>query len=412
MKNEPINLASVMHTAAWVWLAYLLVLGCIDWYLYARDPFIILRGYYLVNGVIALLFLGCSYWSWLQRTLKGFYVPLMLFIISGLPIIANRLWIPHLPPAPLSNIEGLTLRLLPVLFIGLVITAWHYSWPVVALFAVGTAGLEIVLVLIISPVQEPATQAVIFVAIVRSISFLVVGYFINRLMGRLQTQQEQVELANAQLVHYASTIEQLTISHERNRLARELHDTLAHTLSGLSVQLETTLAYWDVNPETARDLLERSLTATRSGLDETRRALKALRASPIDDLGLLLALRKLSESAAERGELNLSLSLPDQNSSLSPNVEQCIYRVTQEALENVVHHANAKKLVVQLIISEEEILLTIEDDGLGFDNEQNKEAGHFGLAGMRERAQVAGGNLTVSSHLNQGTRVQLLLKGF
>ncbi len=415
MKDDSLDFARVMHIAAWVWLGYLLLLAGIDSYLYAGHPLAILGQYYLVHGAIALLFLGFSYWSWIQKSLKAFYVPLMLLIIAGLPIVASRLWIRPFPPGPLSNVEGLTLRLLPVLFIGLVMTAWQYRWLAVGLFALGTAVLDITLATtnaIISPVQATTTNAVIFVAIVRSISFLVIGYFINVLVQRLRSQQAQLMQANARLTHYASTVEQLSISRERNRLARELHDTLAHTLSGLAVQLETTQAYWGVEPETAHDLLAKSLAATRSGLNETRRALKALRASPIDDLGLLLSLQKLAQSAVERGKLNLSLSLPEQMPPLSPGVEQCIYRIAQEALENVVYHANAQTLAVQLTISDEVIHLRVEDDGLGFDTKQSQETGHYGLAGMRERAQAAGGELTISSQPGQGTQIQLTLKGF
>ncbi len=200
MRNDALDFARVMHIAARVWLGYLLLLAGIDSYLYAGHPLDILARYYLVYGAIALLFLGFSYWSWIQKTLKAFYVPLMLLIIAGLPIVAGRLWILPFPPGPLSNIEGLTLRLLPVLFIGLVITAWQYRWLAVGLFALGTAVLDISLVMtnaITSPAQPSATYAVVFVAIVRSISFLVIGYFINVLVQRLRSQQAQLMQANA-----------------------------------------------------------------------------------------------------------------------------------------------------------------------------------------------------------------------
>ena len=409
MERNSIELDNITRTAAWVWLVYLLALGCMDWFLYADDPGSIVRQYYLVNGAIALLFLGCAYWPWLQRKLQAYYVPLMLFIIAGLPIIANRLLIPPLPPGPLSNVEGLALRLLPILFIGLVMVAWQYPWSGVVLYAIGTAALDLMLLQLKPPSEHPL-DPMIFVLLIRFVSFLVVGYFISRLVGRLNDQHNELKLANARLVQYAGTVEQLTISRERNRMARELHDTLAHTLSGLSVQLETTQAYWDVEPETARELLTGSLNATRSGLDETRRALKALRASPLDDLGLLLALQKLAKSAAERGQFALSLSLPDQIPSLSPDVEQCIYRIAQEAIENAAQHANANTLEIQLTVSEEEINLSIEDDGLGFDVEKVKENGHYGLSGMRERAQVAGGELNISSKPDKGTRIELQLR--
>ena len=154
-------------------------------------------------------------------------------------------------------------------------------------------------------------------------------------------------------------------------------------------------------------MLVKSLATTRSGLDETRRALKALRASPLDDLGLRLALQNLSETAAERGRLQLELVLPEQLPSISPAAEQCIYRIAQEAIENVLLHANAKKLGVKLVVDGENLELTIEDDGLGLEIAEAEPANHFGLAGMRERAQLAGGELTITSQPGQGTCVIL-----
>jgi len=397
----------LLHVAAWMWLGYLLALGGIDAFMYAKDPRNMPWVYYLGNGAVALVFMGFSYWPGLQRAAGRYYVPLMLFIISGLPIAASHVMTPFLPFEPMFNVEGITLKLLPILFIGLVMTAWQYSWLYVIGFALGTAGLQIALLLAFPPVEMSAGHAALFVTLVRSASFLVVGYFISSLMGRLRAQQDALAQTNAQLADYANTLERLTVSRERNRLARELHDTLAHTLSGLTVQLETTKAYWGVDPEMAHTLLEQSLASTRQGLDETRRALKALRASPLDDLGLLLAIRRLSETAAERGKLSLDLALPEHIPGLPPNVEQCIYRVAQEAIENVVHHANAQKLTVSLAVNGGGILLTVRDDGLGLDVGQAEQSGHFGLAGMRERAQLAGGELMIDSQPAQGVIVRL-----
>jgi two-component system sensor histidine kinase UhpB len=194
-------------------------------------------------------------------------------------------------------------------------------------------------------------------------------------------------------------------------MARELHDTLAHTLSGLSVQLETVKAYWDVDPTTAQRLLDKSLAATRDGLQETRRALKSLRASSLDDLGLLLAVRQLAESAAARANLHLDLVLPTTLPTLPAAVEQCLYRVAQEAIANVVHHANARTLTVHLTYSNTDCVLTVQDDGLGFDPHHTNQAGHFGLTGMRERAALAGGNLVIESRRDAGTKVQLRITG-
>jgi signal transduction histidine kinase len=306
----------------------------------------------------------------------------------------------------------MTLRQLPVLFIGLVLVAWHYNLAAVLLYSVGTNLFEFWTVNLFGPFDTQRLTIFYFLTVIRTISFVVVGIFITQLITRLRLQQEALRSANRELAHHASTLENLAVSRERNRLARELHDTLAHTLSGLTVQLETVKAYWDVKPETARQLLAQALMATRSGLDETRRALKALRASPLEDLGLLLALHKLSESAAERGNLRLEMALPEHLPLLPPDVEQCIYRVAQEAVENVVHHADAKKLAVQLSFNAAEICLSVADDGRGMDLAQAGQDGHYGLAGMRERAQLVGGKLRVSSKPDQGTHVRLEIKGY
>lgn len=411
MQNESPDIIRVLRIAGWMWAGYLLALVTIDALMYANAPRRMLNEYYLINGTVVLLFLGLSYWAWIQKMLKKIYVPMMLLIIGGLPILVGRIFMPPLPPGPMSNVEGMALRTLPILFIALVITAWQYAWEYVLVFATGTALLEIVIMQMMPPAQASAYHAVVFIAIVRSVSFLVVGYFISRLIQRLQEQQDSLAQANAQLTHYASALENLTVSRERNRMARELHDTLAHTLSGLAVQLETAKAYWDVDLPSSRKLLEQALNITRSGLQETRRALKSLRASPLEDLGLALALHRLAETAAHRANLLLELSIPEQLPNLSPDVEQCVYRIAQEAVENVVQHANARNLTICLDCDKDDLCLIVQDDGIGFNLGQNGHPEHFGLPGMRERAQLAGGALTIESQPGQGSTLQLAIKG-
>ena len=413
MQWNKLDTVQIQRIAAWMLVGYQGAMALMDVFIYKDFLNAPPAFYALTNGLVALLVLGLSYWDWGRQRLGSAFTPLLILLISAPPILIYHLLLPPLPPGPLSNAEGMMLRQWPVHFIGLILVAWQYDLRGIFIFSFGIAALESFAILVLRPVNHPDTlTALSFIIVIRTLSLLVIGFFIQQLMTRLRTQQDSLHQANLQLRHYANTLEDLTISRERNRLARELHDTLAHTLSGLAVQLEITQAYWDVEPETARDLLAKSLAATRSGLNETRRALKALRASPIDDLGLLLSLQKLAESAAERGKLNLSLSLPEQITSLSPDVEQCLYRIAQESLENIVHHANAQTLVVQLTISEETIRLKVEDDGMGFDVKQPQVTGHYGLAGMRERAQAVGGELTVGSQPGQGTQIQLTLKGF
>lgn len=192
-------------------------------------------------------------------------------------------------------------------------------------------------------------------------------------------------------------------------MARELHDTLAHTLSGLIVQLETVKAYLDVEPETAEALLDESLIHSRYGLDETRRALSELRATPLDDLGLMLALQRLAESAAERADLKLSLELPPTQTQLSAAVEQMLYRLAQETVSNVVYHANASHLTMSLQINLDIVQLVISDDGVGFDPEAMHKQGHYGLTGMQERVHLVQGQFSIESVFDKGTTITAII---
>jgi signal transduction histidine kinase len=398
-----VSVGQLLRIAASLWLGYLVVLALIDWNFAPPDRFA--YWYYVMNGLTALLILGLALWGWGQEWLGQTFLPLMIILMSVLPIVSKYLLTSEFLPGPFISTGGVT-----VLLMALVLTAWQYHWRHVALFCLGTASLNLGLLFLL---VGPLTRSFFFelpATVIQTLSFLVLGYFINTLMTQLRAQQDSLEQANTQLVHYASTLEHLTISRERNRLARELHDTLAHTLSGLTVQLETVKAYWHVDATAAQTMLDKSLEATRSGLQETRRALKSLRASPLDDLGLGLALRRMAESAAQRANLALDLSVPEQIPSLSPDVEQCIYRVAQEAVANVTHHANAKKLKVQLTFNGQAISLLVRDDGIGFKKRPDGNSDHFGLPGMRERAQLVGGALTIDSQPGQGTTIRLTIK--
>jgi len=410
MPSEVSESERVFQSAAWIWVVYVAILAGIDMVIYANRPILPIVWYHIANILPAVLFLGLSYSKDLKKQ-SHFYPPLMILIITAAPILIRYLLDLRLPPAPLSNIEGMVLRQLPVLLIGLVLVAWHYNLSTIILYSLVINLLELAIVYGFGLLDEAQLSSFFFIILIRMVCMVVVGIYINRLITRLRIQQESLKSANTQLAHYASTLETLTLSRERNRMSRELHDTAVHTLSGLAVQLETTKAYLDVNPTKAQELVEQSLETTRSGLQETRRVLKALRASPLDDLGLSEAIRELTNSTAERGKLSLDLDLPAGNVILSPDVEQSIYRIAQEAMENVIHHANARQLIVKLEVIDKDIMLLVQDDGIGFNSEANISAGHFGLAGMRERAQLAGGELLVTSQPNHGTSIRLWIKG-
>ena len=349
----PTDVLRLVRFAAILWIGYVVVLAVINQVLWAPShmPSNILYFIYCAFiGIVALLCLGLSYWSWIQKQLGRVFIPAIIAIITIMPILATWAFIKLFPPIPMLGMQGSVLTLLPFLLVAFLLVAWQYKWQHMLLVILGIAGLNLGIILSFPSPGPAPFQGALNVTLIQTVVFLAVGFSISYLMSRLKNQQQSLEAANIRLTHYASTLEQLATSQERNRLARELHDTLAHTLSGLSVQLETVKAYWDVDQQTARSILDKSLATAHSGLEETRRALKALRASPLDDLGLALAISTMAEDAAARANLALDLSILDKMPALSPDVEQCVYRVAQEAVTNVVNHAQCQKFDGQVRI--------------------------------------------------------------
>jgi len=402
----------LIRFAAILWIGYLTVQVIMSLYMWEPWPSR-LQGntlfHYVLLGFVALICLGLAYWNWLQKKLRKAFIPLVIAIITIGPTLAAWLIIALFRYNPPLSPDTSVVRQLPFLLVGFLLVAWQYRWQYMLLIILGVTALNLGLIWSFpSPGPAPLQRAII-VTVTQAVIFLAVGFSISYLMGRMRNQQQSLEAANIRLTHYASTLEQLATSRERNRLARELHDTLAHTLSGLSVQLETAKAYWDIDQKMASSILDKSLAAAHAGLEETRRALKALRASPLDDLGLALAIKTMAEQLTARSNLALDLAITDRMPALSPDVEQCIYRVAQEAVSNVVNHANAKNLAVRLAFAEGKVTLVVHDDGVGFDMGKINKSTQFGLTGMQERAQLGGGELRITTEPGHGTTIQLTI---
>jgi signal transduction histidine kinase len=339
--------------------------------------------------------------------LGRFYLPVALAFATGCTLI-EYVWemqtLFHVFGQPrLGLIIGASgWRLLIGLLAPLVIISSQYGLRTVTLFVAAILAAELAIFTWVAP----QNLALLGIVLVHMVVFGLIGYIVNRTVTAQREQRQALAAANAQLAQHAATLEQLTLSRERNRLARELHDTLAHTLSAVSVQLEAVDSAWHVQPEKARELLLKSLAQTRSGLTETRRALQSLRAAPLDDLGLALAIRTLAESTAKRGGFALQLDL-DEVEPLTPELEQQIYRIAQEALANVFKHSGARTVAVGLSRAKGQLTLTIEDDGRGFVVEAVQGNGHYGLRGMQERADLIDGVLEFTRGKPHGTVVRL-----
>jgi signal transduction histidine kinase len=196
---------------------------------------------------------------------------------------------------------------------------------------------------------------------------------------------------------------------ERNRIAREIHDTLAQGYVGISIQLEVLTELLRHNKvDAATKQLDTTRTHVREGLAEARQSIWALRSQDSGEKTLPVRLRRVTERADGHG-FEARFSVFGAYRPLSPGVEREILRVAQEAIHNVEKHAGAQNLSVRLDYGPAEIALEVRDDGRGFTmNEKTESApGHYGFTGMRERAVAIGGTLEVSSEPGTGTSVRL-----
>jgi two-component system NarL family sensor kinase len=195
---------------------------------------------------------------------------------------------------------------------------------------------------------------------------------------------------------------------ERNRLAREIHDTLAQGLAGIVLQLETAEVLLGVGDK--RDKVERSihqaLELARSNLDEARRSVLDLRAAPLESRSLADALTALVKAAEEQTSAFIRLHVTGANRPLPVRIETGLYRIAQEAVANAVQHASASQITISLELGPRQAKLVVEDDGKGFDPAQTP-SGHFGLIGLNERARLFGGQLHLESEPGVGTRVEV-----
>ncbi|MCP3939675.1 MAG: sensor histidine kinase, partial [Actinomycetia bacterium] len=250
--------------------------------------------------------------------------------------------------------------------------------------------------------SELATQTLEELAF-SSIFTIIICAVIVYLVGRLRSRTEDLLEANRSITSYAARVETAAAVEERHRLARELHDTLAHSLSALTIQLGAIDARWDSDPIEARHQLNEAEQNARVGLSEARRAMQALTASPLEDLGLHRAVTGEIERSVDKSCVTTIEwgQLPDLDST----TELQVYRIIQEAVRNCSRHAHATTLNLTVRPIGTNLCVTVHDNGIGFDATQT-DPDRGGLRSMGERATTLGGKLTIESQPGTGTTVQ------
>jgi two-component system NarL family sensor kinase len=219
----------------------------------------------------------------------------------------------------------------------------------------------------------------------------------------LSTIAYQVGIA-IERARLAEDAARLARAEERTRLAREIHDTLAQGLTAIVLNIEGAMHQLDKDPDQARERLERALAMARENLEEARRSVLDLRsAAGLQGKSLAEALAGLARSFTSDSGVPVRVDASDVP-GLPLRMETQLYRIAQEALNNVHKHAHAHKVVIGLRRSGTQLTLSVRDDGVGFAVRTLRSDGQ-GLIGMRERAKLLSGRLEVSSTPGSGTRV-------
>jgi signal transduction histidine kinase len=214
--------------------------------------------------------------------------------------------------------------------------------------------------------------------------------------------QAAAAIENARL--YEQTREYAVVE-ERNRLARELHDSVTQSLFSVSLLSEAALSLLERDPAKARERLERANELAQGALAEMRALIFQLRPVTLQEEGLLIALKKHLAALNSRHNRVVELKVTGTPRRLPAAIEDAAFRIIQESLNNVVKHAQAPRAQVDLDFGTEELRLVTTDNGKGFDTSVRPRAHAMGMSSMRERAESVSGRLTVESAVGSGTRV-------
>jgi GAF domain-containing protein len=234
----------------------------------------------------------------------------------------------------------------------------------------------------------------------------------NTQLLSIMANQAAIAIENARLYHDA---QELGVVEERNRLAREIHDTIAQGLTATTYQLELADTFLAMEPpklDRAKEKLHRSLELTRANLEEARRSVMDLRAAHLQNVTLTEAFERLAETVTNDSGVTVTVTATEDVPALPSPISAGLYRIGQEALSNIVKHAQATLVTLSLRIEERTVCLAVHDNGIGFDPEivatqrtARGASGGFGLIGIRERAQLLGGTSTIWSDVGAGTQI-------
>jgi NarL family two-component system sensor histidine kinase LiaS len=225
----------------------------------------------------------------------------------------------------------------------------------------------------------------------------------DRSKDELSLLAQQLNRMAEQLQHLLQTRQDLATLEERNRLARDLHDSVKQQVFASTMQIGAAKTLLNQDPSAAREHLDEAEQLSRQAQSELASLIQELRPVSLSEKGLTTVLEEYVADWARQNDMEIEILFPEDG-TLPIEVEQALFRVTQEALSNVTRHSEATKVEIQLYREDTEVVLIISDNGKGFDISTVKDQG-IGLDSMRERMQALSGSFVVESEVGQGARI-------
>ncbi len=241
-----------------------------------------------------------------------------------------------------------------------------------------------------------------------AIGFGSLGYYLSeeklkkleaeKLYDKIRISEENLKEAYERLEQYSNTIEEISILRERNRISKEIHDIIGHTLSTQIIQLQAIPFVMDKSTDDAKEMLNTMLQNSKIGLEDVRRAVRALSPTSFDNFNGIFAIKELLNNFEKNSKVKVNLSISKYQFELSSDQSFTLYRVIQETLNNAIRHGKASIINVTMTFNEEDIYIYIKDDGEGVLNINES----FGINNMKERIKSIGGEINFHSSPSNG----------